>query len=52
MSKLRSACLAVHRLVRVSVSVRVKFRVTVRDMVKLQVMDQGDVTVSIMIMVS
>ena len=40
------------RLIRVSDSVRVKLRVTVRDMVKLQVMDHDKVTVSIMIMVS
>ena len=39
--------LTVHQLVRVSVSLRVKFRVRARDMVKLKLMDQGDVTVSI-----
>ena len=43
----RSVCLAVHRLLtvhhlfRVSVSLRVKFTVMVRDMVKLKFMDHG-----------
>ena len=45
--KIRSVCLAVHRLltvhhlVRVSVSLWVKFKVRVRDMVKLKFMDHG-----------
>ena len=45
--KIRSVCLAVHRLltvhhlVRVSVSLRVTFKVMVRDMVKLMFMDHG-----------
>ena len=34
-------------LVMVSVSLRVTFRVRARDIVKLKLMDQGDVTVSI-----
>ena len=51
-------CLAVHRLltihhlVRVSVSLRVKCRVRARDVVKLKLIDQGDVTVSIRVRVS
>ncbi len=49
-------CLAVHRLltihhlVRVSVNLRVKFQV--RDMVKLKFMDHGKVTLSIRVRVS
>ena len=49
----RSGCLAVHRLltvhqlVMVSVSLRIKFRVRARNIVKLKLMDQGDFTVSI-----
>ena len=41
--------LTVHQLVMVSVSIRVKFRVRARNIVKLKLMDQGhgDVTVSI-----
>ena len=51
-------CLAIHRLltihhlVRVSVSLRVKCRVRARDVVKLKLIDQGDVTVSIRVRVS
>ena len=54
----RSGCLTihrlvtVHRLVRFSVSVRVMFRVMVRDMVKLKVTDHDEVIVSIRVRVS
>ena len=52
----RSGCLAVHRLltvhhlVKVSIILRVKFRAS--DMVKLKLMDQGDVTVRIRVRIS
>ena len=39
--------LTVHQLVMVSISLRVKCRVRARNVVKLKLMDQGDVTVSI-----
>ena len=54
----RSGCLAVHRLltvhhlVKVSIILRVKLRVRARDMVKLKLMDQGDVTVRIRVRIS
>ena len=54
----RSGCLAVHRLltvyhlIKVSIILRVKFRVRARDMVKLKLMDQGDVTVRIRVRIS
>ena len=39
--------LTVHQLVRVSVSLRVKFRVRARDMAELKLMNQSDGNVSI-----
>ena len=39
--------MTVHQLVMVSVSLRVTFRVRARNIVKLKLMDQGDVTGSI-----
>ena len=39
--------MTVHQLVMVSVSLRVKFRVSAGNIVKLKLMDQGDITVSI-----
>ena len=44
--------LTVHNLVRVSISLRVKLGVRARDMVKLKLIDQGDITVSIRVSVS
>ena len=44
--------MTVQRLVRDNVSVMVKFRVRIRDMVKLNAMDNGEVIVSIRVRVS